>query len=216
MPVTTPVLAAAVLACGLCSLAAAPSSAPAGPDAYVLGYTMKRIDGAPEDLSKYKGKVVVLVNVASKCGYTPQYQGLERLYQGKKDMGLVILAFPANNFGGQEPGSNQDIADFCSGTYGVTFPMFEKISVKGDDAHPLYKQLASQPPPVGGEPKWNFTKFVVDRDGRVVARFDADHKAAKPPELEPAFLKKIDALLSGDGAAPKKSEPPASGGAAGG
>lgn len=180
--------------------------------AYVLGHTMKRIDGAEESLEKYKGKVVLIVNVASKCGYTKQYEGLERLYQAKKDKGLVILGFPANNFGGQEPGTNEEIAAFCSGTYGVTFPLFEKISVKGEDRHALYTQLASQPPPIGGDPKWNFTKFVVDREGRVVARFDADRKAATPPELEPALLKKVDELLAGG---PKDPTPSPGGGAGG-
>ena len=158
--------------------------------AYVLGFTLNRIDGTPQKLEEYKGKVVMLVNVASKCGLTKsQYPGLEKLYESKKDAGLVILGFPANNFGGQEPGTNDEIASFCTGSYGVSFPMFEKISVKGDDAHDLYKRLAAQPAPIGGEPQWNFTKFIVDRSGKVVARFepkvapDAPEVTAKLEEL---------------------------------
>jgi len=140
--------------------------------AYALDFTMNRIDGTSEALEKYKGKVVLIVNVASQCGLTPQYAQLEELYEQKKDDGLVILGFPANNFGGQEPGSNDEIHEFCTGNFGVTFPMFEKISVKGEDKHPLYKLLSTQPEPLGGEPTWNFTKYLVDRSGHVVAHFD--------------------------------------------
>lgn len=151
---------------------------------------MNMIDGTPKSLSDYKGKAVLIVNVASKCGYTKQYAGLEALYKAKKDAGLIILGFPANNFGGQEPGTNKDIAAFCERDFGVTFPLFEKISVKGDDQDALYKTLASQPAPVGGDPKWNFTKFLVDRQGRVVARFEP---AVAPDDAE--LLKQIDAAL---------------------
>ncbi len=161
-------------------------------DSYVLDYKMKLIDGKEQDLSAYKGKVVILVNVASKCGYTPQYEALEKLYEAKKDKGLVILGFPANNFGAQEPGTNEEVAKFCKDKYSVTFPMFEKISVKGADQAPLYKKLAGQPAPVGGEPKWNFTKYVVDRSGHVVAHIDAKNRAGLEPELE----QKVDELLS--------------------
>jgi glutathione peroxidase len=167
----------------------------ATPDAYVLDYKLKRIDGTEEDLSIYKGKVVVMVNLASKCGYTPQYAALEALYQELKDKGLVILGFPANNFGGQEPGSNSEIAHFCREKYNVTFPLFEKISVKGEDQHPLYKELTSQPAPIGGDPKWNFTKFVVDQKGNVVARFDAKGDGGDRSRLEPGLAKKIHELL---------------------
>lgn len=169
-----------------------PAATPASP--YVLGYTMKRIDGKEESLESYKGKVMLIVNVASKCGFTPQYEGLEKLYQEKKDAGLVILGFPANNFRSQEPGTNKEIAEFCSSKYGVTFPMFEKISVTGSDQHPLYKQLAAQPAPIGGDPKWNFTKFLVDRSGNVVARFDSK---VKPDD--PDLVKKVEALLATKG-----------------
>ena len=138
----------------------------------MLGYELNRLDGTPEKLESYKGRVVLMVNVASKCGLTPQYEALEALYEERKDFGLVVLGFPANNFAGQEPGTNAEIAEFCSSTYGVKFPMFEKIDVIGEDANPLYKQLAAQPEPIGGEPKWNFTKFLVNRAGEVVARFE--------------------------------------------
>lgn len=162
--------------------------------AYVLGYTMNRIDGTSEKLDQYKGKVVMLVNVASECGLTKsQYPALQKLYDSKKDAGLVILGFPANNFKGQEPGTNEEIASVCQGTYGVTFPMFEKISVKGDDAHDLYKRLAAQPAPVGGEPSWNFTKYVVDRHGKVVARFDP-----KVAPDAPEVVAKLDELLKAE------------------
>lgn len=191
-------MTAAALAAAIAPAASQPATAASEDPAYVLGFTMKRIDGKEEDLASYKGKVVVIVNVASRCGYTPQYEGLEKLFKEKKDKGLVILGFPANNFGSQEPGTNAEIAEFCTAKFGVTFPMFEKISVKGEDQHPLYKRLASQPAPIGGDPKWNFTKFVVDRDGKVVARFDADGKQARPPALEPEFLRKIDELLGAD------------------
>jgi glutathione peroxidase len=141
----------------------------------VLEYTLNSIDGQPAPLAQYKGKVVLIVNVASRCGYTPQYEGLEAIYRKYKDQGFVILGFPANNFGGQEPGTNEEIKTFCSSKYNVTFPMYAKISVKGDDQAPLYQFLTSKQtnPASGGEIKWNFTKFLVDRDGKVVARFES-------------------------------------------
>ena len=154
---------------------------------YALGLTMNRIDGTPEPLEEYKGKVVLVVNVASRCGLTPQYEALERLYREKKDAGLVVLGFPANNFGGQEPGTNEEIVAFCTGRYDVTFPMFEKISVRGDDQHALYRTLST----VGGEPSWNFTKYLVDRDGRVVERFDP-----RTTPDDPALVAEVDRLLA--------------------
>ena len=163
---------------------------------YVLGFKVKDIDGKEVDLSQYKGKVVVIVNVASKCGFTSQYEGLEKLYKDDKDKGLGILGFPANNFGGQEPGGESEIKDFCTSKFGVTFPMFSKVSVKGDDVSPLYKKLGEQPAPVGGAPKWNFTKFVVDRSGNVVARFDAARENVKTANLEKDLVKKVDELLA--------------------
>ncbi|MEM9064663.1 MAG: glutathione peroxidase [Planctomycetota bacterium] len=146
--------------------------------------------GEVQELSDYEGKVVLIVNVASRCGLTPQYEGLQSLYEAKKDRGFEILGFPANDFGRQEPGSNESILEFCSGEYGVTFPMFEKVVVTGEDATPLYQALASQPEPIGGEPRWNFTKFLVDRDGRVVARF-GPRVAPEAAEL----VEQVDALL---------------------
>jgi glutathione peroxidase len=177
------------------SAPAAPA-APATGDPDVLKHTVRTIDGKEADLSQYRGKVVIIVNVASKCGFTPQYEGLEALYKARQKDGLVILAFPANNFGAQEPGTSEQIARFCADTYHVTFPIFEKISVKGPDQHALYRQLTSQPPPIGGDPKWNFTKFVVDRSGRVVARYDADRKYIRTATLEPELERKVDELLA--------------------
>ncbi|GIW05693.1 MAG: glutathione peroxidase [Dehalococcoidia bacterium] len=138
----------------------------------MLDRTMKRLDGTEQSLRDFAGQVLLLVNVASKCGHTPQYAKLEALYQQYKDRGFSVLGFPANNFGGQEPGSDAEIAEFCSLNYGVTFPMFSKISVKGDDIHPLYAEITSLPEPIGGEVRWNFQKYVVDRSGKVVAKFD--------------------------------------------
>jgi glutathione peroxidase len=148
----------------------------------VLEYTLNSIDGQPAPLSAYKGKVVLIVNVASKCGFTPQYEGLEAIYRKYKDQGFVILGFPANNFGGQEPGTNEEIKTFCSSKYNVTFPMYSKISVKGDDKAPLYQFLTGKNtnPELGGEIKWNFTKFLVDRNGKVVSRFESPVKPDSP------------------------------------
>jgi glutathione peroxidase len=132
-------------------------------------FTMKSIDGEAVPLSSYRGKVVLLVNVASKCGYTPQYAGLEALYRKYKERGLVVVGVPANNFGGQEPGSNEEIRTFCKRTYDVTFPMMAKVSVRGEDTAPLYQYLTTA---TEGDVKWNFTKFLADWDGKVIARFE--------------------------------------------
>ncbi|PRB77520.1 glutathione peroxidase [Pseudomonas sp. MYb185] len=166
---------------------------------------LTQIDGAPSSLANYRGKVLLVVNVASKCGLTPQYEGLEALYQDKRDQGLEVLGFPANNFKGQEPGTDAEIQSFCSTEYNVQFPLFSKISVVGDDQHPLYAQLtAAQPQAAGdgpfrerlkgfginpGEPKdvlWNFEKFLISRSGEVVARFAPD-VAADDPRLVAAI-----------------------------
>ena len=138
--------------------------------AMMYDFTMNTIEGKPRTLSSYKGKVLLVVNTASECGYTPQYETLEKLYQTYKEKGFTILAFPANNFGAQEPGTNAEIKTFCSTKYTVTFDLFEKISVKGTDIHPLYKFITndSQFP---GEVKWNFQKYLVDRSGKIVARY---------------------------------------------
>ena len=147
-----------------------------------LGFVVKDIDGNDYDLSQLKGKVVMFVNVASKCGLTPQYAGLEKLYDTYKDKGFVIVGFPANNFNGQEPGSNEQIKEFCSTKYDVSFPLMSKISVKGDDKHPLYKHLTEEPTAgqYHGEIGWNFTKFVIDRDGQLFARFASKTKPGEP------------------------------------
>ena len=159
---------------------------------------LHRIDGTPTSLSEYRGRVLLVVNVASKCGLTPQYEGLETLYENKQEAGLEVLGFPANNFGGQEPGSHDDIVQFCSTNYNVKFPLFEKISVKGDDQHPLYAALVQAQPLAKNKPGsdfrarlagygikpddetavlWNFEKFLVSRDGAVVERFSPDVSA---------------------------------------
>ena len=153
-------------------------------------YTMKRLDGTEEDLANYRGKVVMMVNVASRCGLTPQYKGLQALYDQYHGKGLEILGFPANNFMGQEPGTDEEIGQFCELNYGVTFPLFSKISVKGDDIHPLYAELTSQPAPVGGEVMWNFQKYVIDREGNIVAMFNP----RITPE-DPELVDKIEELL---------------------
>lgn len=148
----------------------------------VYDFTLPSITGQQTPLSSYKGKVLLVVNVASQCGYTPQYKGLEALYEKYKDQGLVIAGFPANNFGGQEPGTNEEIKSFCSRNYHVTFPMFSKISVKGADQAPLYRFLTDKAanPSTGGAIGWNFTKFLVNREGRVVGRFDSNVEPESP------------------------------------
>jgi glutathione peroxidase len=137
-----------------------------------LKFEMTSIDGESVKLTDYEGKVILLVNVASKCGLTPQYEGLQKIYDKYKDDGFVILGFPANNFLGQEPGTNDEIETFCSINYGVTFPLFAKISVKGKDQHPLYQYLTDKNAhEFGGKIKWNFAKFIIGKDGHIKARF---------------------------------------------
>jgi glutathione peroxidase len=140
----------------------------------IYDFTMNSIDGQPTSLKGYKGKVVLLVNVASKCGFTPQYAGLEALYEKYKDRGLVIVGIPANNFAAQEPGTNEEIKKFCSTKYNVSFPMMAKVSVLGDDKTALYVFLTGKDtdPQFAGDIKWNFTKFLFDRNGKPVARFE--------------------------------------------
>ncbi len=138
----------------------------------VYDFNAKTIDGEEISLDKYKGNVLLIVNVAGNCGFTKQYAGLQKLYEAYKDQGFYVLGFPCNQFAGQEPGTEEEIKEFCSTTYGVTFPMFSKIDVNGDDAHPLYKFLKSEKKGAAGESiKWNFTKFLIDREGNVVDRF---------------------------------------------
>ena len=142
----------------------------------VYDFTLNDIDGKPVSLSQFQGKVLLLVNTASFCGNTPQYEGLESMYERYKAKGFEILAFPANNFGQQEPGTNQEIKSFCFTKYSLTFPLFSKISVKGADKHPLYRYLTEQSP-FPGEVEWNFQKYLVDRSGNVIARY---HHRTKP------------------------------------
>lgn len=157
----------------------------------IYDFTLPSIDGKPAPLANYKGKVVLLVNVASRCGFTPQYTALESTYEKYKDQGFVILGFPANNFGAQEPGTNAEIKTFCQSKYSVTFPMYGKVSVKGDDTTPLYQYLTKDAnPALAGEIKWNFTKFLADRNGKIVARFEPD----VPPD-SPQVIAEIDKLI---------------------
>ena len=168
----------------LAAVLLAASSATAG----ILDQTVETIDGDTISLERYRGEVLLIVNVASRCGNTPQYEGLQSLFDTYRERGLRVLGFPANNFGAQEPGTDEEIKEFCTATYGVTFDMFSKISVAGDDQHPLYAFLTSEEenPGFGGEITWNFTKFLVGRDGTVVARF--------APKVKPLSEEVITAL----------------------
>lgn len=164
----------------------------AAPSKSIYNFTLKSIDGEPVSLESYQGKAVLLVNVASKCGFTPQYAALESLYERYKDRGLVIVGIPANNFASQEPGTDQEIKKFCSNKYNVTFPMMSKVSVSGPDKTPLYGFLTDKAanPEIGGDIKWNFTKFLFDRKGRPVARFEP----AITPD-SPEVTKAVEAAL---------------------
>ncbi len=155
-------------------------------------FTLKSIDGQDVNLGEFRGKVALIVNVASKCGFTKQYAGLEKLYEKYRDRGFVILGFPANNFMRQEPGSNAEIKAFCTTTYNVTFPMFSKISVRGKDQHPLYQYLTDKKSghEFGGAITWNFNKFLVARDGAIVARFGSK-TAPEDEELVAAIEREI-------------------------
>lgn len=156
----------------------------------IYAFEAAQINGQPKSLADYKGQVVLIVNTASKCGFTPQFEGLEKLYQKYKDKGLAIIGFPCNQFGKQDPGANDEIQEFCSLNYGVSFPMFGKIEVNGKNAHPLFEHLKKAAPGALGTKniKWNFTKFLVNRDGEVVERFAP---ATAPEKIE----KDIEALL---------------------
>ena len=151
---------------------------------------MPGLDGKPIDLASYQGKVVLVVNVASRCGATPQYAGLQKLYDSYKDRGLIVIGFPANDFGAQEPGTDAQIAEFCSSKYAVTFPMFSKITVKGPEAPALYKTLTQSADPPG-DIAWNFEKFLIGRDGAVIGRF----KTRVAPD-DPAVIAAIEAALA--------------------
>ncbi len=157
----------------------------------LLDLSAKRLGGGEESLSRYRGDVLLIVNTASECGYTPQYAGLETLYERYRDQKFSVLGFPSNDFGKQEPGDDRQIGAFCKSNYGVEFPMFSKVVVLGPDAHPVYAYLTSLPKPIGGPVEWNFQKYLVDRKGNVVARFDPDTE----PE-DPALVSAIDRLLA--------------------
>lgn len=156
----------------------------------VYDFSANSLDGRPVALKDFSGQVLLVVNTASKCGFTPQYEGLEALYKQYRDRGLAVLGFPCNQFGAQEPGTTDEIKTFCQKNYGVSFPMFEKIDVNGDAAHPLYRWLKSHAKGVLGSEavKWNFTKFLIDRHGNVVDRFAP---TTKPEDLQ----SKVEALL---------------------
>lgn len=154
----------------------------------IYDFTVKTIDGNDQSLSDYKGKVVMVVNTASKCGFTGQYEGLEQLYQTYKDKGLVVLAFPANNFLNQEPGTNEEIKQFCTLKFKTTFPLFAKISVKGNDMHPLYAYLVQQTE--GEAISWNFNKFLINREGKIVARY-----GSRTEPMDPAIISAVESNL---------------------
>ena len=141
---------------------------------------LKDIDGKDTTLKPYAGKVMLIVNVASKCGYTPQYKSLEATYEKYSPQGLVICGFPCNQFGSQEPGSDAEIKQFCTSKYDVTFPMFDKLEVNGENRHPLYISLAGKDSPFAGDIHWNFTKFLIGRDGKIIGRFDSKVKPDSP------------------------------------
>ncbi|MFP4976056.1 glutathione peroxidase [Paenibacillus sp. CN-4] len=157
----------------------------------VYDFKATTLRGEEESLSKYKDKVLLVVNTASKCGFTPQFKGLQELYDKYKDRGFEVLGFPSNQFAGQEPGSSEDIEQYCQINYGVTFPMYEKIDVKGDTAHPLFQYLTREAPGVLGTKavKWNFTKFLVDREGRVLKRFSPN---TSPEKMEADIAEMLD------------------------
>ncbi len=167
---------------GICAFVCHHSDSVSASSPSVFDFKMKDIDGKDVKLKKYKGNVLLVVNTASKCGYTPQYEGLQATYEKYKDQGFYVLGFPANNFGSQEPGTEAEIKEFCTSKYKVTFPMFAKISVKGADQDPLYAFLTSKEtkPEPAGDITWNFNKFLIDRKGEVVARFSSKEK----PESE--------------------------------
>ncbi len=184
---TTRWLSILIVGAGLVAGTANATSEPAA-----LGFTMNRIDGTPEALDRYHGQVVMLVNVASRCGFTPQYDGLEQLYERYRDRGFVVLGFPSNDFAGQEPGTNAEIAEFCRATWSVKFPMFEKIHVRGAQQHPLYTYLTTQTQTaVRGEIEWNFQKFLIDRHGQVVERI-----TPRTDPLSATVVERIETLLA--------------------
>lgn len=193
MKVSTKTIAICGVLVAAMSTAAAVTAAVGDKGVNVHKFKMKSIDGEDVELSGYDGKVMLIVNVASKCGLTPQYEELQALHERYSDKGLAILGFPANDFMGQEPGTESEIKSFCKKNYGVTFDMFSKISVKGDDIHPMYAELTSKEKngEYGGEIQWNFDKFLADKDGNVIARFSP---RTKPNDA--AIVSAIEAQLA--------------------
>ncbi len=161
-------------------------------DTKLFSIPLKDIDGHDTSLGAYRGKALLIVNVASRCGFTPQYEGLEALWRKYKDQGLMVLGFPSNDFGGQERGTADEIKKFCSTRYSVSFPLFQKLKVKGPEKHPLYAELTGPTSPAPGEVKWNFGKFLVSPDGAIVARFDSEVEP-NSPELIKAVEKVLPA-----------------------
>jgi glutathione peroxidase len=155
----------------------------------IYQFQAELLDGQEQSLSAYAGKVLLIVNTASKCGFTPQFSGLEKIYQQFKDQGLEVLGFPCNQFGGQDPGSNSEIGAFCQKNYGVSFPMFAKVNVKGPEAHPVFRYLTNNSKGIlGSGIKWNFTKFLIGRDGRIIQRFAP---TTKPESLQEEIEKAL-------------------------
>jgi glutathione peroxidase len=191
-------LSSAPLLAALFAWTAVQAGAPAAPPAAVkepnvLAHKVQSLDGQEVDLGAYRGKALLIVNTASKCGYTPQYASLQKLYDTYKARGLVVLGFPSNDFGGQEPGSATEIAQFCQKNYGVTFPMMAKVHAKGPEIAPVYRTLTQETGEgIRGDVKWNFTKFLVDPQGRIVRRFEPDAEPTSP-ELKAA----VEAVLPG-------------------
>jgi glutathione peroxidase len=179
------------LAIALVSGMVAASMEPVLAPANIYEFKKNDIDGKPVKLDKFRGKVLLVVNVASKCGLTPQYDGLEKLYTHYKGKGFAVLGFPANQFGGQEPGTNAEIKQFCTGKYNVTFPMFEKIVVKGEGMDPMYKWLIETSDRPKDDIEWNFAKFLIGKDGKVIARFGPQTK----PD-DPALVKALEEALA--------------------
>jgi len=159
--------------------------------ASLLHLEARRLGGDTESLDRYRGQVLLVVNTASRCGYTPQYEGLQALYDRYRSQGFTVLGFPSNDFGKQEPGSDPEIGAFCRSNYGVEFPMFSKVRVKGRDVHPVYSYLTSLPEPIGGAVQWNFQKYLVDRNGRVVGRY-----ASRVTPQDPGLVGEVERLLA--------------------